>query len=209
MIDLVQVDELTLSVFLCQGTLPFHRHVDQDELFMVHSGTISLESDWGTVVLRPGELSVVPKGVGHRSSSLLPSLVLLLQPRLTVSRRNGYRRLFALKDGGRLDKVSAPAMGRQVVSYFRPVPLAHLDTFVLNLMICHGTGPTWQADHQSSLVFCYEGQVAFTHAAGEIVLHQGELVVVAHEVEHQVSSTRRSVLLTVERHKQPGLPLPH
>ncbi|RPI53496.1 MAG: cupin domain-containing protein, partial [Chloroflexi bacterium] len=114
MMDLVQIDDLTLSIFLCQGTLPFHRHVDQDELFLVHSGTISLESDWGTAVLRPGELSVVPKGVGHRSSSLLRSLVLLLQPRLMVNRRNGHRRLFAAKDSGRLEKLSLPAIGRQV-----------------------------------------------------------------------------------------------
>ena len=42
MIDLVQIDDLMLSIFLCQGTLPMHRHVDQDELFLVHSGTISL-----------------------------------------------------------------------------------------------------------------------------------------------------------------------
>ena len=47
MIDLTQMDDLALSVFLCQGTMPFHRHLDQDELFMVHSGTISIESDWG------------------------------------------------------------------------------------------------------------------------------------------------------------------
>ena len=98
MIDLASIDDLVLSVFLCQGTLPRHRHLDQDELFLVHSGTISLESDWGTAILRPGEMAVAPKGVGHRSSSLLNSQVLLLQPRLMVNRRNGNRRIFALKE---------------------------------------------------------------------------------------------------------------
>ena len=103
MIDLVQVDDLALSIYLCQGTMPLHRHLDQDELFLVHSGTISLESEWGTAILRPGELAVAPKGVGHRSSSLLRSLVLLLQPRLMVNRRNGDRLLFALIDMGHLE----------------------------------------------------------------------------------------------------------
>mgnify|MGYP001150913624 CR=1 FL=1 len=208
MMDLAQIDDLTLSVFLCQGTMPFHRHVDQDELFLVHSGTISLESDWGTAVLRPGDLAVVPKGVGHRSSSLLRSLVLLLQPRLLVNRRNGHRRLFAIKSSGHLEKLSVPAMGRQVVSSFQPVPLAHLDTFVVNLSVCQGAGPPWVNREQNSLVLCYEGQVVVETAAGRTALAPGELVVVPVGVTHRLSSRQRAVLLTVDRHPQPGLPPP-
>jgi homogentisate 1,2-dioxygenase len=207
MMDLVQIDDLTLSVFLCQGTMPFHRHVDQDELFLVHSGTISLESDWGTAVLRPGDLAMVPKGVGHRSSSLLRSLVLLLQPRLMVNRRNGYRRLFAIKGSGHLEKVSVAAMGRQVVNAFQQVPLAHLDTFTLNLTICQGAGPLWLNQEQSSLVLCYEGQGVLESPAGRITLGQGELVVVPAGIAYRVSSRQRTVLLGLGRHPQPNLPL--
>jgi homogentisate 1,2-dioxygenase len=141
MIDLAQLDDLVLSVYLCQGTMPHHRHLDQDELFLVHSGTISLESDWGTAVLRPGELAVAPKGVGHRSSSLLRSLVLLLQPRLMVNRRNGDRRLFVVKGEGRLEKVSVPAVGHQIAIPFAPVTLTHLDTFAVQLLLCEEIGP--------------------------------------------------------------------
>ena len=43
MVDLVSVDELTVSVFLCQGSLAWHRHSDYEELFLVHQGAISLE----------------------------------------------------------------------------------------------------------------------------------------------------------------------
>ncbi|MDD3824933.1 MAG: cupin domain-containing protein [Anaerolineae bacterium] len=208
MMDLVQIDDLTLSIYLCQGTMPFHRHVDQDELFLVHSGTISLETDWGTAVLRPGELAVVPKGVGHRSSSLLRSYVLLVQPRLMINRRNGYRRLFAIKRSGHMEKLSVPAMGRQVQSFFQPVPLVQLDTFVLNLTVCQGTGPYWQVENQSSLVFCYEGQTVLESPAGRTPLGQGELVVVPVGVAHRVSSPHRAMLLGLERRQPPDLPLP-
>jgi mannose-6-phosphate isomerase-like protein (cupin superfamily) len=208
MVDLAQVDDLVLSLFLCQGNLSFHRHVDQDELFLVHNGTISLESDWGTVVLRAGELTVAPKGVGHRSSSLLRSLVLLLQPRLMANRRNGHRRLFALPDAARLEKVSVPAMSRQVSACFQPVLLAHLDTFALNLTICQGNGPWRVASRQSSLILCYEGQVTLDGEFGPVSLDAGELVVVPRGVAHQFSSPRRAALLTLDRHPQPGLPLP-
>jgi len=207
MIELTQMDDLALSVFLCQGTMPFHRHLDQDELFMVHSGTISIESDWGNLVLRPGELAVVPKGLSHRSTSLIRSLVLLFQPRLIVNRRNGDRRLFALKDAGRLEKVSVPAMGRQIVNPHTPVTLADLDTFALNLLLCRETGYWRQYDRQSSLVLCYDGQVILDSDLGQVSLYRGELVVVPKSTTYRLSGKDRSLVLELQRHKAPGLPL--
>jgi homogentisate 1,2-dioxygenase len=209
MIDLAQLDDLVLSVYLCQGTMPHHRHLDQDELFLIHSGTISLESDWGTAILRPGELAVAPKGVGHRSSSLLRSLVLLLQPRLMINRRNGDRRLFVLKGEGHLEKVSVPAVGRQIAVPFAPVILAHLDTFALHLLLCEGLGPWWRMDHQSSLVLCYDGHLTLDVESRRISLTSGELVVVPKGMAYRLgtASGSRALAMGVQRHKQPGLPL--
>jgi mannose-6-phosphate isomerase-like protein (cupin superfamily) len=205
MIDLAQIDDLVLSVFLCQGTLPLHRHLDQDELFLVHSGTISLESEWDTVILRPGELAVVPKGLGHRSSSLLRSLVLLLQPRLNVNRRNGDRRLFALRHEGRLEKVNVPAMGRQVAFPFRSVVLANLDTFALDVLLCQGIGPWWCTDRQNSLVLCHDAVLTLDSELGQIPLQSGELVVVPKGIAYRLSSVDRALVLSVQRHKQPNM----
>ena len=207
MIDLVQIDDLALSIFLCQGSMPFHRHLDQDELFMVHTGTISLESDWGNLVLRPGELSVVSKGLSHRSSSLVRSLVLLFQPRLIVNRRNGDRHLIALKDKGRLEKLSVPAMGRQIVNPHTPVTLVHLDTFALNLLRCTGPGPWRQYEAQSSLVLCHTGEVTLDSDLGQETLHGSELVVVPKGISYRLSGSERSLVLELQRHKPPGPPL--
>ena len=146
MVDLAQIDDLALSVFLCQGTLPFHRHLDQDELFLPYSGAIHLETDWGNLHLRPGDAAVVPKGVGHRSSSLQRSLVLLLQPRLMITRRNGHRRLYAREDEQGLPRVSVPAVGHDLEADFEPVPLIDVDTFALTLTVCQGMGPWRQVD---------------------------------------------------------------
>lgn len=206
MMDLTEIDDLVLSVFLCQGTMPFHRHIDQDELFLVHTGTISLESDWGAVILRPGDLAVVPKGLRHRSSALLRSHVLLLQPRLVVHRRNGHRRLFALKDERRLEKTSVPAVGHQIVSPFRQVVIAHLDTFALSLILCQGAGPWWRTDRHSSLVLCYEGPMTVDSELGQASLHSNELVIVPKGIGYRLSSAERALVLAVERHQPPGLP---
>jgi homogentisate 1,2-dioxygenase len=206
MVDLAQMDDLVLSVYLCQGTTPQHRHLDQDELFLVHSGTISLDSEWGTAVLRPGELAVAPKGVGHRSSSLLHSQVLLLQPRLMVNRRNGDRRLFAVKGEGHLEKVSVPAMGRQIATAFRPVILAHVDIVALSLTVCEGTGPWWLTEGRDALVLCHDGHLAVECELGQVTLTRGELVVVPRGVSYRLSSSSRALVLGIEHHEQPALP---
>lgn len=208
MTDLAAIDDLALSVFLCQGAVPRHRHLDQDELFLVYNGTISLESDWGTVILRPGELSMVPKGLGHRSTSLLRSLVLLFQPRLMVNRRNGDRLLFAPKEEGHLDKISLQAMGRHIAIPFRPVLLAHLDIYAVQLMLCQGTGPWWQAERQDSLVLCHDGRLVLETDTHQLPLGGGELAVVPKRIAYRLTSTERALVVGVQRHKQPNLPLP-
>jgi quercetin dioxygenase-like cupin family protein len=187
--------------------MPHHRHLDQDELFLVYSGTISLESDWGTAILRPGELAVAPKGVGHRSSSLLRSQVLLLQPRLLVNRRNGDRRIFSPKNQGRLEKVNVPAVGRNIIESFRPIKLADVDTFALTLTLCQGVGPWLPAQRQESLVLCLEGSIALDIEQDHLQLEYGELVVVPRGVSHRLSCTTRGLVVGLQRHKQPGLPI--
>jgi homogentisate 1,2-dioxygenase len=213
MVDLASIDDLVLSIFLCQGTLPHHRHVDQDELFLVHNGTISLESDWGNVILRAGELAVAPKGVGHRSSALVRSQVLLLQPRLMVNRRNGHRRLFAPKESGRLEKVNLPAVGRQIGALFQPVIIAHLDTYAVHLNRCLGDGPFWESTRQDRLVLCQEGQLTLYLGMGEpgpgraveeFDLKPGDLFVVPKGMSWQISSSTGALVLGVQRHRQPS-----
>lgn len=216
MVDLAQIDDLSLSLFLCQGNMPMHRHLDQDELFLVHSGTISLDSEWGTVMLRAGELTVVPKSLGHRSSSLLRSLVLLIHPRLMVDRRNGHRRLFMPADENQhLEKINISAMGRQLMVPFQPVVLTHLDTFAVHLRLCEGAGGWEQLDRQATLILCCDGRLsvevaasqvpAGQRAAGRLSVGPNELVVVPASVAHRLSSVGRAVVLGLTRHEQPGI----
>jgi homogentisate 1,2-dioxygenase len=204
MIDLAQIDDLVLSIFVCQGTMPYHRHLDQDELFLVHMGTISLDSEWGNVILHAGEMAVVPKSLGHRSSSMLRSLVVLLQPRLAVERRNGDRHLFLPDEEKKhLEKLSLPAMSRQLVVPFQPVLLAHLDAFAVHLTLCTGHGTWQQADRQATLIQCCDGRLTVETDAGRLSLGQGELLVVPAGVTHRLSSTGRAAVLGLTRHEPP------
>jgi mannose-6-phosphate isomerase-like protein (cupin superfamily) len=48
------------------GSTEWHSHDDQDEVFVVTHGTLTVELRDGDVPVRAGELFVVPRGVEHR-----------------------------------------------------------------------------------------------------------------------------------------------
>ncbi len=47
------------------GELVWHSHENEDELFLVFKGQLTIQLRDGEVVLSPGEMCVVPKGVEH------------------------------------------------------------------------------------------------------------------------------------------------
>ena len=49
-----------------KGDFIWHVHENEDELFMVVSGTLFIQLEDQTVELNPGELFVVPKGIRHK-----------------------------------------------------------------------------------------------------------------------------------------------
>jgi len=56
--------KVQLSKF--EGDFVWHKHEDTDDFFLVLHGRMLLDLPDETVVLEPGELIVVPRGVEHR-----------------------------------------------------------------------------------------------------------------------------------------------
>ena len=63
-----------------QGEFVFHKHDDEDELFMVMKGQLILELRDRTVVVNPGEFYTVPRGVEHKPTAKEETHLLLLEP---------------------------------------------------------------------------------------------------------------------------------
>ena len=63
-----------------QGEFVFHKHDDEDELFMVMKGQLTLELRDRTVVVNPGEFFTVPKGVEHKPIAKEETHLLLFEP---------------------------------------------------------------------------------------------------------------------------------
>ena len=69
-----------LMVVKVKGEFVWHKHDDSDDFFMVLSGTINIELRGETVVLQPGEVFVVPKGLEHRPVAKEEAHILLIEP---------------------------------------------------------------------------------------------------------------------------------
>ncbi|MDF0604364.1 cupin domain-containing protein [Neisseriaceae bacterium TC5R-5] len=62
---IAEVDDVYIKVAKIQGSLAWHRHDNEDELFWVLKGQMKIELEDRTIVLNEGEMFVVPKGVLH------------------------------------------------------------------------------------------------------------------------------------------------
>ena len=72
-----------LLVVKLRGEFVWHSHADTDDFFMVLKGQLTIQMRGGDVVLNPGEVFVVPKGVEHCPKADEECHLLLIEPRGT------------------------------------------------------------------------------------------------------------------------------
>lgn len=73
-----------LKIARVKGELVWHAHAEEDELFMVWRGVFGLRyRDGSEVILRPGDVHVVPRGVEHLPFAEEEALILFFEPEST------------------------------------------------------------------------------------------------------------------------------
>ncbi len=80
---IAEVDDTYVKVAKVLGTLAWHAHEHEDELFFVLRGTMTLEMESGTVTLTAGQMYVVPRGVRHNPIAEAECLVMLVERKST------------------------------------------------------------------------------------------------------------------------------
>ena len=80
-----QLNDYDVMVVKVQGEFVWHKHDDTDDFFLVLAGELTIQLRDGDVVLGPGELYVVPRGVEHCPRADEEAHVLLIEPRGTVN----------------------------------------------------------------------------------------------------------------------------
>lgn len=79
-----EVDDAYVKVAKVKGTLAWHSHEKEDELFLVLKGRLRIEMEEGAVELSEGEMFVVPKAVRHNPVAEQECHVLLIERKSTL-----------------------------------------------------------------------------------------------------------------------------
>jgi mannose-6-phosphate isomerase-like protein (cupin superfamily) len=77
---IAQLNDYDVMVVKVKGEFVRHTHDDTDDFFLVLAGRLTLRLPDREVVLHPGELFVVPRGVPHQPFAEEETHVLLIEP---------------------------------------------------------------------------------------------------------------------------------
>lgn len=79
-----EVDDAYIKVAKVLGSLAWHSHENEDELFLVLKGHLRIEMEAGAVELDEGDIFVVPKGVMHNPVAEQECHVMLIERKSTL-----------------------------------------------------------------------------------------------------------------------------
>ncbi len=80
-----ELDDYHVKIAKVEGDFVWHSHPDEDELFMVVDGRLTIHFRDRDVELVPGEFLVVPKGVEHKPSASAECQILMIERKGTVN----------------------------------------------------------------------------------------------------------------------------
>ena len=79
-----EVDDSYIKVAKVKGSLAWHSHENEDELFLILKGHLRIEMEQGSVELSEGEMFVVPKGVRHNPVAEEECHLMLIERKSTL-----------------------------------------------------------------------------------------------------------------------------
>jgi mannose-6-phosphate isomerase-like protein (cupin superfamily) len=94
-----QLNGQELKLVKIAGTFPWHHHADEDELFLVWRGEMTIEFRDRRVALKAGDFCVVPRGVEHRTIAEAEAEVLVFEPAQTRNTGNVLDQTFTAPNG--------------------------------------------------------------------------------------------------------------
>ena len=80
-----ELNEQQVKLAKVQGEFVWHSHEDEDELFLVVKGSLTIRLRDRDIVLNEGEFFIVPRGVEHQPIAEEEAHILLFEPASTVN----------------------------------------------------------------------------------------------------------------------------
>ena len=85
---IAEMNDYQFKIARLEGDFIWHDHPDTDETFIVVEGELRIDFRDGSVLVRAGEMFVVPKGKEHKPFAEKEVKLLLIEPRGTLNTGN-------------------------------------------------------------------------------------------------------------------------
>jgi mannose-6-phosphate isomerase-like protein (cupin superfamily) len=82
---IAQMNDYHFKLAKIKGDFIWHSHPDTDEVFIVINGSLTIDLREGEILLKEGEMYVVPMGVEHKPSAQQECQIMLIEPAGTVN----------------------------------------------------------------------------------------------------------------------------
>ena len=79
-IDIETINNFVIRIAKFDGGYYWHKHDNEDELFLVLKGRIKIQTKEKDILLAEGEGVKIPRGLEHCPVSIKPSIVLMFEP---------------------------------------------------------------------------------------------------------------------------------
>ena len=81
---IAEVDDAYIKVAKVRGSLTWHSHENEDELFLILKGRLRIELEDRVIDLNEGEMFVVPKGLQHNPVADEECHIMLIERKSTL-----------------------------------------------------------------------------------------------------------------------------
>lgn len=196
--EVAYVDDVLVGVYVCEGELQRHKHVDIDELFWVYEGTMALESERGDVRLESEELAVVPKGIRHQSRSTDGATVILLRCGFLPDRKNGKRRLYAVDDD-RLPYLNIRAEAEKLAAPFHFHTITQVEDSMVQIGRGSGRWPVELPVVHDRMFYVVDGGLTVRTVRDRLRLGPGDFTVVPRGAFYHLHTADDTLLVRVTR----------
>lgn len=83
-----RVNDFAIKLAKIEGAFDWHHHDDEDEMFLVIKGTLTMKFRDKDVVVNAGEFIIVPHGVEHKPVAESECHIMLIEPAGTLNTGN-------------------------------------------------------------------------------------------------------------------------
>jgi len=77
---IAQMNDYQFKIVKIAGDFIWHSHPETDEAFIVVEGVLRVDFRDGHVLVNPGEMYVVPKGIEHKTSAETVVKMMMIEP---------------------------------------------------------------------------------------------------------------------------------